>query len=240
MTFCLGIEVEEGVVAVADTRIVRGAEHVNKQKIGTVLHGGHTLFTMTSGLRAVRDKTHFYVEEALEHQPKDMTRLWQFANLFGQQLRRVREEDAPSLEATGHSFNLHAIIGGRLEEDERPGLIYVYPEGNWVTAAEDSNYFIIGRTYYGRPILDRLLHYDTPLRSAAVLGVLAFDATSTSVTDVGLPIDVAVLPKNSTTPQFSRLAQPQLGETINAWNDQLQRVVGDLPGDWVDGLTPGG
>ena len=56
MTFCVGIKVNEGIVALADTRIVRGSEQVNKQKLAEFQHAGQALFTMTSGLRSVRDK----------------------------------------------------------------------------------------------------------------------------------------------------------------------------------------
>ncbi|TWT90485.1 hypothetical protein Mal64_08760 [Pseudobythopirellula maris] len=237
MTFCVGIEVREGIVALADTRIVRGSEHVNKQKIGTLQHGDRSVFTMTSGLRSVRDKTHCYLEEVLRCGDRsEMRRLYEFANLFGEQLRRVKAEDGPSLSSTGHSFNLHAILGGRLADDERPRLHYVYPEGNWVTTAEDSPYFMIGRTYYGRPILDRLLDYETPLRSAVALAVMAFDATRSSVTDVGFPIDVAVLAANQHHPTIVRYSESDLAETTQWWAQRLKQSLAELPVGWADPL----
>jgi len=58
----------------------------------------------------------------------------------------VRHEDEASLGKSGLSFNLHAVIGGQLKEDEEPTLFYIYPEGNWVEASADAPYFIIGRT----------------------------------------------------------------------------------------------
>ena len=69
----------------------------------------------------------------------------------------------------------------------------VYPEGNWIDATPDSPYFIIGRTSYGKPILDRLLTYDTPLAQAVALAYLAFDSTRASVVDVEFPIDLVLL-----------------------------------------------
>ncbi|MCA9259990.1 MAG: hypothetical protein KDA61_12350, partial [Planctomycetales bacterium] len=183
-----------------------------------------------------RDKTHYYLEEQLQSNPPEMTRLWQFAYLFGEQLRRVRNEDAASLAATGHSFNLHAIIGGRLSDDERPRLIYVYPEGNWVSATEDAPYFLIGRTYYGKPILDRLLHARTPLRTAITLAVLAFDATRTSITDVGCPVDLLVLPNGTSVPAIVRLDEAELAETTNWWEHHLRESLAEIPVAWMDKL----
>ncbi|GAA4473063.1 proteasome-type protease [Novipirellula rosea] len=236
VTFCIGIQVRDGIVALADTRITRGSEQVNKQKLAEFQHGDASLFTMTSGLRSVRDKTLIYVEETLRQSQNSVERLYQFANLFGEQLRRVRNEDGPSLSSTGHTFNLHAIIGGCLLADQSPQLFYVYPEGNWVEAAMDSPYFMIGRTYYGKPILDRLLNYETPLRSAVALALLAFDATRTSVTDVDYPIDVAVIPSHSRHPQFQRYTESDLAETTQWWSEVLTNSLASMPMRWADSL----
>lgn len=119
MTFCIGIQVRGGIIALADTRIVRGSEQVNKQKLAEFQHNGDSLFTMTSGLRSVRDKTLVLVEEALRQQQQPIDRLYQFVNLFGEQLRRVRVEDGPSLASSGLQFNLHGIIGGCLRRDRK-------------------------------------------------------------------------------------------------------------------------
>lgn len=239
MTFCVGIKVNEGIVALADTRIVRGSEQVNKQKLAEFQLAGQALFTMTSGLRSVRDKTLTYVDETLRGEGVARDRLYQFANLFGDQLRRVKAEDGPSLAATNHSFNLHAIIGGRLAADQSPQLFYIYPEGNWVEVAFDSPYFIIGRTYYGKPILDRLLTSETPLASAVALALLAFDATTTSVTDVGYPIDVAVLANGDPSPRFYRYSESDLAETIAHWNRALSDSLQSLPMSWASAILPG-
>lgn len=236
MTFCVGIKVAEGIVALADTRIVKGSEQVNKQKLAEFQHAGQSLFTMTSGLRSVRDKTITYVDETLRNEESTRDRLYQFANLFGEQLRRVKTEDGPSLAATNHSFNLHAIIGGRLMADDSPQLFYVYPEGNWVEAAVDSPYFIIGRTYYGKPILDRLLRFETPLSSAVALAFLAFDATRTSVTDVDYPIDLAVLANHESTPRFLRFTETELSSVSSQWTQALTESLANLPMQWASEL----
>ncbi len=236
MTFCVGIKVNEGIVALADTRIVRGSEQVNKQKLAEFQLNGQALFTMTSGLRSVRDKTLAYIDETLRTETVVRDRLYQFANLFGDQLRRVKEEDGPSLASSGHTFNLHAIIGGRLSEDASPQLYYIYPEGNWVEVAIDSPYFLIGRTYYGKPILDRLLRSDTKLSSAIALALLAFDATRTSVTDVDYPIDLAVLKNHDTTLRFHRYSEADLAETTHQWAEDLTNSLANLPMHWASPL----
>lgn len=63
MTFCVGIKVAEGIVALADTQIVLGSERVSKQKLAALNHADDALFAMTSGLRSVRDKSITYLRD---------------------------------------------------------------------------------------------------------------------------------------------------------------------------------
>ena len=72
MTFCLGIKLDQGLVALADTQIVKGDERLNRSKLALVQHRAQPLFIMTSGLRSVRDKTVIYFQEQLAD------RLWIF------------------------------------------------------------------------------------------------------------------------------------------------------------------
>ncbi len=236
MTFCIGIRVRDGIVALADTRIVRGSEQINKQKLAEFLHKDDSLFTMTSGLRSVRDKTLVYVDESLRNSQFAVDRLYQFVNLFGEQLRRVNSEDGPSLASAGLQFNLHAIIGGCLPADPSPQLFYIYPEGNWLEASPDSPYFIIGRTYYGKFVLDRLLNFESSLNSALALALLAFDATRTSVTDVDYPIDVAVLPMGTRRPVFRRYEMSDLQVTTAWWSQVLKDSLKSMPMNWAQEL----
>src|SRR6478752_3489685 len=130
MTFCVGVSVPGGLVGLADTQVVKGVEVSSKSKLSLHAHGGHRFFVMTSGLRSVRDKVVLRLEDSLDDLGTPMA---------------------------GLRFNLHAIIGGQLANDDRPVLVLIYPAGNWVIASEDSPSFIIGRSAYGKPILDRLL-----------------------------------------------------------------------------------
>ncbi len=236
MTFCIGIKVREGIVALADSRIVVGSEQNNKQKLTIITHASGSLFAMTSGLRSIRDKTLTYVEEELKQHDKPCDRVYKIANLFGEQLRRVKDEDGAAIVSSGLSFNSHAILGGRLGADESPQLYYVYPQGNWIEAAVDSPYFIIGRTHYGKPILDRMLHFETPLRIAISLALLAFDATRTSVTDVDGPIDVAVLAEGNQLLTLRRFNDEDFAESTSWWSKTLESALAEMPAKWIDSM----
>lgn len=238
MTFCVGIKVRQGIVALADTQIVRGDEQVSKQKLSVVNHADDSLIAMTSGLRSVRDKSLIYLSEQLGRQQQPLDRLYKVVNLFGEQLRRVYSEDAVALTSSGLTWNPHAIIAGRLRNDQSSQMFYVYPQGNWIETAIDSPYFIIGRTHYGKPILDRLLNYETSLISAFALALLAFDATRTSVNDVDCPIDVAIIAEGSRHATYQRFSDDQIRGVTQWWSDTLSNSLQSIPMDWAANLFP--
>ncbi len=238
MTFCIGVRVREGLVALADTQIVKGGEVSSKAKLSLHEHDGRPLFVMTSGLRSVRDKVVLRLEDELAARAQPFRRLHHVVTSFGDELKSVRAEDGPSLEAGGLRFNLHAIIGGQLADDDEPTLFMVYPEGNWVTATDDSPSFIIGRTSYGKPILDRLLDADTPLPHAVALAYLAFDATRASVVDVEFPIDVVVWVDGQLREQ--RFEAAELAEVHDFWHLQLRVALGRTADGVVHGAVAAG
>lgn len=191
---------------------------------------------MSSGLRSLRDKTVIYLEEKLTEETSVFERLYQVAQSFGEQLRRVRQEDEAALAQGRLSFNLHAIIGGQLDGDPSPTLFYVYPEGNWIEVTPDSPYFILGRALYGRPMLDRLLCADTPLTQALGLAYLAFDATRTSVMDVASPVDVIVFDPSTRVLSQKRFDAAALAGAAEWWQQRLRAALSELPMDWAKSL----
>ncbi len=236
MTFCVGLRVEAGLVGLADTQIVRGSEASSKAKLSLHDHDGHPWFVMTSGLRSVRDKVVLRLEDALTGLTQPYRRLHQLVTSFGDQLKAVRAEDSAALEGSGLHFNLHAIVGGQMAGDGEPALFMVYPEGNWVTATDDAPSFIIGRTYYGKPILDRLLTVHTALPEAIALAYLAFDATRASVVDVEFPIDVVVLTADGL--REHRFDGDELAATHEFWHNQLRLALAEVPKEWAAPLLP--
>lgn len=237
MTFCVAAKVNSGLVALADTRIVKGNEQSRKGKVAHVNHSEGNLFFMTSGLRSVRDKTSIYFEARLaEKQKGEICHMFEAANLFGECLRRVKEEDGASLAAANFSFNLHAIIGGKFSADKEPCLFYIYPQGNWVEATADAPYHMIGQTSYGKPILDRLLDTTCSLCETLALLFLAFDGTRASVTDVGFPIDCIVLDGGSGIMKRERFTMADLQETTHWWTSTLQSALVNFPLEWSKDL----
>ena len=236
MTFAVGIRVEDGLVALADTQVVRGHQTSNKGKLSLIEHSGSRAFVMTSGLRSIRDKTVLRLEDELAAMSAPCERMHQLVSAYGDQLKQVRDEDNASLVASGLKFDSHAIIGGQLPGDANPELFLVYPEGNWVVATHDSPSFIVGRSPYGKPILDRLLRFDTPIRQAVALAYLAFDATRTSTVDVGYPFDLLVLDSARGSLHPQRFDADDLRDAEAHWQERLQAALTDFPDAWANAV----
>jgi putative proteasome-type protease len=236
MTFCLGMKVEDGLIGIADTRVTTGVEYITTGKVSIHQHGRHSMFLMTSGLRSVRDKAVTYFDEAIGEEDKTFDKLFKAVNVFAAQIRRVAEEDRTALDQAGLIFNLHALVGGQLEKDKEHKLYLIYPQGNWVEVSQGTPYCIIGETGYGKPLLDRVLRYNSSMDLAMKVGFLAFDATRTSSTSVEYPLDVVLYRHDTFDIIQHRFQKEDLDEIALWWQSRICESVEKLPSTWIDRL----
>ena len=233
MTFCAAFKIEEGLVGVSDTRLTSGTERSTARKVSIHQHGKHRMFVMTSGLRSVRDKALTYFEEVMVENDAKYDKLYKAVNAFAEQLRRVYAEDKGALKESGLDFNLYSIVGGQLEKDDEHKLYMLYPQANWVEVGRGSPYFMIGESSYGKPILDRVLRYESSMEMALKLAHLAFDSTRISAVDVDFPIDIVVYKRDSHDIIQQRFEREDLQHLSEMWQEKLRRAVGNMPNDWV-------
>jgi putative proteasome-type protease len=234
MTFCLGMKVEEGLVGIADTRVLSGSEVILARKVSVYHQQGQAMFLLTSGLRSLRDKAVTYFEDAVAQQSEPFDRLFKAVNLFTAQVRRVAKEDKESLEESGLPFEFNALIGGQFSGDKEHKLYLAYPQGNWVEVGQGTPYHIIGASGYGKPILDRTLKYQDPMRFALKVGCLAFDSTRISAAGVDFPIDIVLYTRGAFRIIEHRYEKEALQDVSLWWQDRLRRSVNELPSQWIE------
>jgi len=232
MTYCLGIKVKEGLLAIADTRITSGTDTTVKKKITVEQKDGFSLFIMTSGLRSTRYKAIVYFSELLD--TTEYNKLYKAVNAFGEQVKRVAKEDKESLEKAGFNFDLHSIIGGQLKDDDEHKLFLLYPEGNWVELGQGAPFIIIGNSGHGKPILNRTLNENSSLRLALKAGFLSFDSTRVSSNNVDFPIDVAIYKKDSFHIVEQRYEKRDLENISTEWAEQLKSALEHVSDEWMD------
>ncbi|WP_295654632.1 peptidase [uncultured Mucilaginibacter sp.] len=234
MTYCLGIKVNKGLVALADTRITSGNDVTTKKKIYTFQKDNCSIFIMTSGLRSVRDKAITYFNEVLENGVDNFSKMYEAVNAFGEQVKRAAEEDKESLEKAGFKFNLNTIIGGQLADDDEHKLFLLYPEGNWVELGEGAPFVIIGNEKQGKAILNRVLKPETSLKLALKAAFVSFDSTRISAADVDFPIDVALYKSNSFDLVEYHYEEDDLNAVSTQWDLQLKKALKNISNHWMD------
>jgi putative proteasome-type protease len=234
MTFCLGITVDDGLVGIADTRLLTGNESLTAKKVATYQGPGFSFFVMNSGLRSLRDKVLLRFEDAFARAADRRDRLPKVVDLYARQVRLVLDEDREALASVQLSFNIHSLIGGQMGSDSAHRLFLVYPEGNWVEIGPDTPYQIIGASGFGKPILERSLKRSDSMPYAFKVGLLAFDATRLCAADVDFPMDVLLYQKGSFEMIEHRYERDDLRHISNWWQERMRRAVQELPSDWID------
>ena len=232
MTYCLGIKVKEGLLALADTRITSGTDTTVKKKVSLAQKDNFSLFIMTSGLRSTRDKAIVYFNELLE--TTEYNKLYKAVNAFGEQVKRVANEDKASLEKAGFNFDLNTIIGGQLKDDDEHKLFLLYPEGNWVELGQGAPYVIIGNSGHGKAILNRTLNENSSLKLALKAGFLSFDSTRVSSNNVDFPIDIALYKRDTFHMVEQRYEEQDLQAISRQWAEELKAALEHIPDEWMD------
>lgn len=238
MTYCVGIEVDEGLVFAADTRTNASLDDVRvHRKLHVFEYPGDRVFVlMTAGNLATtqlvvsrlrRDADDPSATRSL----RSFRHLFEVAGYVGEVLvdSQVQARDSDPHESIGTQATL--ILGGQIA-GERPGLYMVYPLGNCICASPETPYLQIGESKYGKPILDRIVRPATALEDAARCALVSLDSTIRSNLSVGLPIDLALLRAGELRiSQHMRLEAdtPLYAEIHASWSQRLENAVRGLP-----------
>ena len=129
------------------------------------------------------------------------------------------------------NFSSFFILGGQIK-GQRQKAFLIYPEGNYILCSEDSPYFQIGETKYGKPILDRVIQKETSLGDAARAALVSIDSTMRSDLTVGPPIDFVVYKNNNINLDLKdklRLDTPYFMNLSDIWHEKIISSFKDLP-----------
>lgn len=237
MTYCVAMNLAEGLVFVSDSRTNAGVDHIatfcKLHVFGVpgerliVLQSAGNLATSQSVITLLRQRLDSE-EENLHTVPS----LFAAASLVGDTLREVVARDG-ACSALGQGIDLGCsfLLGGQI--GQQPCALYnLYPQGNFIATTADTAYFQIGESKYGKPIIDRALTYDTPLQQAVRCALISFDSTIRSNLSVGMPLDLMVYRAGSLElPCIHRITEqdPYFVEICQRWGSGLRELLGQLP-----------
>jgi putative proteasome-type protease len=226
----------EGLILASDSRTNAGSDDVNvyPKMHRFVLSGERVFILLCSGSLSLSQSVITLLRRDFNQGRGLATAktMYDAARVIGEQVREMSALDRPALERDGYSYNVHFILGGQIR-GERHGLYLIYPQGNPLSAAEELPYLQIGERKYGRPILDRGVHYShTSLEEATKYALISLDSTMRSNVTVGPPIDLAVYTAGEfEITRYRRLGadDPDLRELRRQWEQALRRTVHELP-----------
>ncbi|MEL7113776.1 MAG: peptidase, partial [Pseudomonadota bacterium] len=159
MTYCVALKMDERLIFMSDTRTNAGVDNISKyRKMFTWSVPGERVITlMTAGNLATTQSVVSLLDERSkapeERNPSLMQvpTLFQAARLIGETLAEVVSSHAEDGQSAESSFGATLIMGGQIAGME-PRLFMIYAEGNFVEAGDETPFFQIGETKYGRPI----------------------------------------------------------------------------------------
>lgn len=241
MTYCLGIITNAGLVMAADSRTNAGVDYISTyQKLFDFsVSGDRALFLCTSGNLSITQAALALIERDLKSEVENnihkLPNLYEVARYIGSVLRQIQTEDRPWLEKDKIDFKCSILLGGQIQ-GEAPSLYLIYSQGNFIQASKETPFLQIGETKYGKPILDRILTFDTPLQAAAKCALLSIDSTMKSNISVGPPINLIMYETDSFKVRYElklRLGAPYLNKIRTLWEIALNKAFDRMPEiDW--------
>ncbi len=233
MTYCLAINLQDGLVFVSDSRTNAGVDNVSTYS-KTYAFGipEHRQFNiLTSGNLATSQGVIAQVKRDIREGQKtsllNIEDMEQAAEYIGDLSVQHQEKSS----ASGINVESNFVIGGQIGEG-RPMTYLVYPQGNYITTSSDTVYLQIGESKYGKPILDRILTPESSLETAAMCALVSMDSTMRSNLTVGPPIELSIYERDSLTPgRYYRFEDDSeyLRQLKKSWDQSLNDAFKKLP-----------
>jgi len=239
MTYCVALKLKDGLVLASDSRTNAGVDHIASfRKLHRFeIPGERCIFLQTSGNLATTQSVITILEQQSRQADRHImnaTSLFDVAEQVGQIIRKVIKRD--SGQTQGVNFNCNMLVSGQIK-GEAPRLFHIYPEGNFIEVSLDTPYFQIGESKYGKPILDRVISYDSTLEKGLQCLLISMDSTLRSNLSVGMPVDALIYRENAleVTESYRVDEQdPKFIQLRQAWSDGIKNLFDSLPFFVVD------
>ncbi len=239
MTYCVALRLKKGMIFMSDTRTNSGVDNVSVFRKMFSWHepGDRTITMMTAGNLATTQSVISLLEERskapAERKPSIMEAptMFQVARLVGETLRETIQSNAMTGQTADSAFNATIILGGQIN-GMPPRLFMIYPEGNFIEASDETPFFQIGETKYGRPILLRAFDPGMSFAAAVKLLMVSFDSTLKANLSVGMPLDMMVLENETFAPLYqTRIEQDDdyFHSISTGWGEALKQAFQSLP-----------
>ncbi|AOY89190.1 peptidase [Marinobacter salinus] len=235
MTYCVAMRLADGLVFASDSRTNAGFDQISTFRKMHVFEqpGERELVLLSAGNLATSQSVISLLERRAGTDIANVLNtasMFETAEIVGQTMREVIKRDNPDGKLHQVDFSCSLILGGQIK-GESHRLFNIYPEGNFIEATEETPYFQIGESKYGKPIIDRIVNFQTTLDRAYQCALISFDSTMKSNLSVGMPLDVAIYRKDGLKPCFTDRVEEQCDyfHTLRQqWHQGIQELFSSL------------
>lgn len=201
MTYCVALNLKDGLILASDTRTNAGVDQISiyRKIFKYQIKGERVIFIQCSGnlatTQAVIEHVNSQIKKDSANNILKVSSLFEVANIISEILVEIISRISSYSINQNINFKSNFIISGQIK-NQNMMMYYIYPEGNFIHSTNETPYFQIGETKYGKPILDRTICYNSELKKALVSVLVSFDSAIKSNISVGCPINVIVYNKN--------------------------------------------
>jgi putative proteasome-type protease len=239
MTYCVGLLLDAGMVLLSDTRTNAGLDNIATYRKMFLFEepGERVVAIMTAGSLSITQTAIARIQEAAYDMDPDgppsimnAQTMLQVAELVGKTLSDVSMDVQIRMDRAAQTATASMIVAGQRKGGDMR-MFLIYPEGNFIEATADTPYLQIGEHKYGKPILDRVVEPSTSLGDARKAVLLSMDSTLRSNLSVGMPLDLAVIEKDTCSiAEETRIEpnDPGFAAMSEAWSDALRRSYAEI------------
>lgn len=225
----------------ADSRTNAGVDYIStyRKLFDFSIDNDRTILLCTSGNLSITQSALTLMQQDITAKAEvslhTLPSMFEIARYIGNMIRQVQEQNRPWLEKDGIDYNCTVLLGGQIRGSE-PELFMIYSQGNFIQASKEKPFLQIGEAKYGKPILDRVLSFETSIESAAKCALLSIDSTMISNISVGPPINLIMYEANSFKVRYRlslNIDAPYLTQIRQQWGKCLNEAFEQMPNiDW--------
>jgi len=240
MTYCIGLKIAEGLIFLSDTRTNAGIDNISRyRKMFTwEVEGDRAIALVAAGNLSITQGVITRLDEAIHDAKKtgaetilSARSMYRVAEIVGATMQDIQDRHREDLEAQGTPADATLILGGQRRGGQHR-LFLIYSAGNFIEASTDTPFFQIGEHKYGKPILDRVIVDETPMRGALKAAMVSMDSTMRSNLSVGMPLDLSVIRTDTYRFAVQRRIEAEdadYAEISHGWAQALRDALLSLP-----------
>jgi len=242
MTYCVAVRVSAGLVMLSDTRTNAGMDNFSRftkmysfsvpgERVIAMMTSGNLSITQSVIARLRRNIQRVENEGSGEETILNAENMFRVAKLVGDEMRSVQTEYRESILSQSAMADASILLAGQRKGGVHR-LYLIYSAGNFIEATRDTPFFQIGEHKYGKPILDRVITPESTIDEALKAVCVSMDSTIRSNLSVGMPLDLAVIPKDVLGFSVQRRIEAddvKFSAIAQSWGKSLRNGFADLP-----------